>query len=60
MRLTLGRKLGMSFGVILALMIVSSAMTYVKIKDSQSKEEFLINLRVPTMINCRKAQSDLN
>ena len=50
----------MSFGVILALMIVSSAMTYVKIKDSQSKEEFLINLRVPTMINCRKAQSDLN
>ncbi len=60
MRLTLGRKLGMSFGVILALMIVSSAMTYVKIKGSQSKEEFLINLRVPTMINCRKAQSDLN
>ena len=60
MRLTLGRKLGLSFGVILALMIVSSAMTYTKIKDSQSKEEFLINVRVPTMINCRKAQNDIN
>jgi methyl-accepting chemotaxis protein len=60
MRLTLGRKLGLSFGVILTLMIVSSVMTYVKIKESQSKEEFLINVRVPTMINCRKARSDIN
>jgi methyl-accepting chemotaxis protein len=60
MRLTLGRKLGLSFGVILALMIVSSGMTYMKIKDSQSKEYLLINVRVPTMINCRKAQNDIN
>jgi methyl-accepting chemotaxis protein len=60
MRLTLGRKLGLSFGVILMLMFTSSAMTYVKVKDSQSKEEFLINVRVPTVINCRKAQSNIN
>jgi methyl-accepting chemotaxis protein len=60
MRLTLGRRLGLSFGVILALMIVSSGMTYMKIKDSQSKEYLLINVRVPTMINCRKAQNDIN
>jgi methyl-accepting chemotaxis protein len=60
MRLTLGRRLGLSFGVILMLMFTSSAMTYVKVKDSQSKEEFLINVRVPTMINCRKAQNDIN
>ena len=55
MRLTLGRKLGLSFGVILALMIVSSIMSYVTVKDSQAKEEFLINVRVATIINCRKA-----
>ena len=60
MRLTLGRKLGLSFGVILALMIVSSIMSYVTVKDSQAKEEFLINVRVATIINCRKAQSNLD
>jgi len=59
-RLTLGRKLGLSFGVILALMIVSSIMSYVTVKDSQAKEEFLINVRVATIINCRKAQSNLD
>jgi methyl-accepting chemotaxis protein len=59
-RLTLGRKLGLSFGVILGLMIVSSIMSYVTVKDSQAKEEFLINVRVATIINCRKAQSNLD
>ena len=60
MRLTLGRKLGLSFGVILALMVVSSVMSYVKMKDSQASQETLINVRVPTMDNCRKVQDDMN
>ena len=59
MRLTLGRKLGMSFGVILALMVVSSLMSYVKVKQP-SLEETLYQFRVPTLDNCRKIQSDLN
>ncbi len=60
MRLTLGRKLGMSFGVILALMVVSSLMSYVKVKSSQALQETLINVRVPTLDNCRKIQNDMN
>ena len=60
MRLTLGRKLGMSFGVILALMVVSSLMSYVKVKSSQAIQETLINVRVPTLDNCRKVQNDMN
>src|SRR5579864_6202233 len=60
MRLTLGRKLGLSFGVILALMVVSSLMSYVKVKSSQALQETLINVRVPTLDNCRKVQNDMN
>lgn len=60
MRLTLGRKLGLSFGVILALMAVSSLMSYVKVKSSQAIQETLINVRVPTLDNCRKVQNDMN
>ena len=60
MRLTLGRKLGMSFGVILALMMLSAVMSYIKVKQVQSLEGALLGIRVPTIDACRQIQSDLN
>ncbi len=49
MRLTLGRKLGLSFGVILALMMLSAVMSYIKVKQVQSLEGALLGIRVPTL-----------
>jgi methyl-accepting chemotaxis protein len=60
MRLTLGRKLGLSFGVILALMIVSAAMSYTRVQEVQAVEGTLIGVRVPELDACRQIQSDLN
>jgi methyl-accepting chemotaxis protein len=60
MRLTLGRKLGLSFGVILALMLVSAVMSYIKVEQVQSVEGTLIGIRVPTLDACRQIQNDLN
>ena len=60
MRLTLGRKLGLSFGVILALMMLSAVMSYIKVKQIQSLEGALLGIRVPTLDACRQIQSDLN
>ena len=33
MRLTLGRKLGLSFGVILGLMVLSAVLSYFKLEN---------------------------
>jgi len=60
MRLTLGRKLGLSFGAILALTTFSAGMSYFKVKQVQSAEATLIGIRVPTLDACRQLQNDLN
>jgi methyl-accepting chemotaxis protein len=60
MRLTLGRKLGLSFGVILALMVVSSGMSYMKLRRVQDLENTLMMVRVPELDVCRQIQNDLN
>jgi methyl-accepting chemotaxis protein len=60
MRLTLGRKLGLSFGAVLALMTFSAGMSYIKVKQVQSVEGTLIGIRVPTLAACRQIQNDLN
>jgi methyl-accepting chemotaxis protein len=60
MRLTLGRKLGLSFGAVLALMTFSAGMSYIKVKQVQSVEGTLMGIRVPTLDACRQIQNDLN
>ena len=60
MKLTLGKKLGLGFGVILALMMLSAVLTYSKASAIKETQEHIVNVRVPT-VNARKdLQRDLN
>src|SRR5450755_1262163 len=60
MRLTLGKKLGLGFGVVLALMIVSATMTYLKSADIRQRADFAFEVRVPSVTTCKDLQRDLN
>ena len=39
MKLTLGKKLGLGFGVILALMVLSATMSYLKSSDIKQTQD---------------------
>ncbi len=60
MRLTLGKKLGLGFGVILALMIFSAILTYMKASSITELQERYSTLRVPTVTTLTALQRDLN
>ena len=60
MKLTLGKKLGLGFGVILALMVLSSTMTYLKSGDISQSQNHALDLRVPTLEASKDLQRDLN
>ncbi len=60
MRLTLGKKLGGGFGVILALMSFSSTMTYLKSVDTGQTQEGALGIRSPSLETARRLQRDLN
>jgi methyl-accepting chemotaxis protein len=60
MKLTLGKKLGLGFGVILALMVFSATMTYLKSDDIKQNENHALELRFPTLITATKLQRDMN
>jgi methyl-accepting chemotaxis protein len=60
MKLTLGKKLGLGFGVILALMVLSSTMTYLKSSDIKQTENVTFELRIPQGEAARELQRDLN
>jgi len=60
MKLTLGKKLGLGFGIILALMVLNSMMSYIKSSDIQKSQNIMLNMRVPSMLTARKLQTDLN
>jgi methyl-accepting chemotaxis protein len=60
MKLTLGKKLGLGFGTILALMVFSAVMSYVKTADIKQTQDAILNQRVPTLDTARKLQRDLN
>jgi methyl-accepting chemotaxis protein len=49
LRLTIGKKLGFSFGVILALMVGSAAVTYRASLKVRHMQDRVIDLRVPTV-----------
>jgi len=60
MKLTLGKKLGLGFGVILALMVVSATMTYLKSADITRTQDAILTVRVPSLNAARELQRDLN
>jgi methyl-accepting chemotaxis protein len=60
MNLTLGKKLGLGFGVILALMVVSAALTYSKARAIKETEEIITGVGLPTIGACKDLQRDLN
>ena len=60
MRLTIGRKLGLGFGVILALMASSAVISYVKLGDVKQNQDTAFDRRFPTLETARRLQRDLN
>ena len=60
MKLTLGKKLGIGFGVVLALMVLSAILTYVKASAIKETQKLITSVRVPTIKACTDLQRDLN
>jgi CHASE3 domain sensor protein len=60
MQLTLGRKLGLGFGAILALMVLSAILTFLRAKAIQDTQSRAMTLRVPTVDAVKDVQRDLN
>jgi methyl-accepting chemotaxis protein len=60
MKLTLGKKLGMGFGVILALMILSAVLTYSKGTAINETQNHTMTVRVPTINVLTSLQRELN
>src|ERR1700685_2696471 len=60
MKLTVGRKLGLGFGVILLLMISGVGLTYVKVGGIKETQDRFVAVRVPTINALTDMQRDLN
>jgi methyl-accepting chemotaxis protein len=60
MKLTLGKKLGAGFGIILFLTTASAVLIYTKISSLTQNQVFLLENRVPTMAAAKELQRDLN
>src|SRR5229473_5643569 len=60
MRLTLGKKLGLGFGVILAFMVSSTTMTYLQSAAIKQGQDITFDVGVPQGEATRELQRDLN
>jgi methyl-accepting chemotaxis protein len=60
MRFTLGKKLGLGFGVILGLMVFNSTMSYLKSANIKQSQDLTFELRVPSLETTLTLQRDLN
>jgi methyl-accepting chemotaxis protein len=60
MKLTLGKKLGLGFGVILALMALTSAIAYLKSAKIKESQDITFDLRFPSVEGTQALQRDLN
>jgi methyl-accepting chemotaxis protein len=60
MKLTLGKKLGMGFGAILALMMLNTALAYLKANAIKATQEHVTTVLVPSIAACKDLQRDLN
>jgi methyl-accepting chemotaxis protein len=59
MKLTLGRKLGLGFAVILALMVMSAVITYRKASSIKDEQDLALAVRVPSIRATTDLQRDL-
>ena len=60
MKLTLGKKLLLGFGTVLALLLVSSVLTYRKSMEIQEIEHFILSSRVPSIQAIAQLQDALD
>jgi methyl-accepting chemotaxis protein len=60
MRLTVGRKVGLGFAVILALMLIATVTSYIKLLNVRQVQGTVLETRVPTIQACLKLERDLN
>jgi methyl-accepting chemotaxis protein len=60
MKLTVGKKLGLPFTALLALMLLSSGITYLKSRQIRNVEQEMTNVRVPTVNLIYELQRDTN
>ena len=60
MRLTVGRKLGLGFFSVLALMVLSAVLTYTKASAIKETQDRAVTVRFPTTKTCADLQRDLN
>jgi len=60
MRFTLGKKIGLGFASVLALMVFSAVLTYVKASAIKETQDRAMSVRVPTIKACTDLQRDLN
>ena len=60
MKLTVGKKLGLGFGGILALMLMSAALNHVMSAGIRQKEDATVDVRFPAVETARALQRDLN
>ena len=60
MKLTLGKKLGLGFGCVLALMVLSAVLTYMKASAIKKSQDHAMSVRVPSVVASKDLQRDLN
>jgi methyl-accepting chemotaxis protein len=60
MKLTLGKKLGTGFGIILVLMIFSTTLAYLEASRIEAVQDVNFDVRTPTVIACKDFQRDMN
>ncbi len=60
MKLNVGTKLLLGFATVLVVVAVSSIATFVKVRSAQQTQDFLLDVRLPTIDASRKLQRDLN
>jgi methyl-accepting chemotaxis protein len=60
LNLTIGKKLGLGFGVLVMLIVASSTVTYIKVSQLREIESRVVNLRYPTVIAGREMVNGVN
>lgn len=60
MKLTVGKKIGLGFGLVLALMVSSAIASYFKTTGIRRNQDITFEFRFPTLETVRKLQRDLN
>jgi len=60
MKLTLGKKLGLGFGLVLGLMVLSSGLSYLQASKIRHRQDSAFEVRVPSLTAAIRLQRDLN